>query len=232
MDFLANQRDRNGLHMLSSESTYFDSLHGFRMILDEESIAKAVQKIADVINGKRFEGKRIVLCGVLKGCFVFMADLMKRLTRPYSVYFVEAWSYSGKHQKEVTIATTLNKDKLQDKHVIILDELLDRGHTMDKVVTHLQKELSIPRSQMTTCVLFEKNVLRDASLEADIVGLRGLPNVWLVGYGLDDGGTKRGWPFIYAQAKDNEEDMTEDDALFGDEDFHQSVLDRLSDGLK
>ena len=99
--------------------------------------------------------------------------------------------------------------------MILVDELLDNGHTMHTMMLHLMKTLSIPRTQITTCVLFEKHVAtRDKSFDAEICGIPNLPNVWLVGYGLDDNGTKRGWTELIAVPKIPGIPKSPDDAIF------------------
>jgi len=78
-----------------------------------------------------------------------------------------------------------------------VDELLDKGKTMHTMKEHLMKELNISHRDVTKCVLFSKaHPERQPEWEADIIGLADMPDVWLVGYGLDDDSTKRGWPHL------------------------------------
>lgn len=84
----------------------------------------------------------------------------------------------------------------------MVDELLDNGHTMHAMLKHLMGTLGLARSDIATVCLFSKEQEdRPAHFEADITGLPGLPQLWLVGYGLDDCGTKRGWTELFAKPK-------------------------------
>lgn len=99
--------------------------------------------------------------------------------------------------------------------MILIDELLDKGHTMHTMAQHLMTTLKIPRTQITTCCLFSKTVPdRPKEYDADLCGLVNLPGVWLVGYGLDDLGTKRGWTELLAMPKAPGIPPTPDDVIF------------------
>lgn len=213
--FLSNQVDRVGNSMSQSKSAYFASCRDAKLILSEAEIDRGVQKVADFLNNN-YVGEKIVLCGILKGAFIFITDLCRKLRRPYSIYFVEASSYSGQKQSDnVELLSRIVPSKFEGRRVILVDELLDNGHTMHTMMQHLMTELSIPRAQITTCVLFEKHVAtRDKSYDAELCGIPNLPNVWLVGYGLDDNGTKRGWTELIAVPKIPGVPKSPDDAIF------------------
>jgi hypoxanthine-guanine phosphoribosyltransferase len=116
--------------------------------------------------------------------------------------------------------------------VILIDELLDKGHTMDTMAGHLMEQLKIPREKITTCVLFAKTVPeRPKKFDADIAGLVNLPGVWLVGYGLDDMGTKRGWTELLAMPKAPGIPATTDDAIFEESEAGVALLKGLRAGL-
>ena len=76
----------------ASNSSYFEGVEDYKMVMTEEEVDMAVRKVAEVLNNK-FKGEKIILVGILKGAFIFMAQLVRYLTRPYSIYFVEASSY-------------------------------------------------------------------------------------------------------------------------------------------
>jgi hypoxanthine-guanine phosphoribosyltransferase len=142
---------------------------------------------------------------------MFMSDLCRTLTRPYSVYFVEASSYGdAKEQKggSVSISSDIPTSKFHDSitkrphKIVLIDELLDNGKTMEEMKQHLLKRLSATHTDndiLTTCLFSKK---RDRIYpEADVTGIPDLPDLWLVGYGLDDRGTKRGWTELFAIPK-------------------------------
>jgi len=151
-----------------------------------------------------------VLVGILKGAFMFMSDLCRAMTRPYSVYFVEASSYKeGRTQlASVEVSSDICKDKFvdpvtKDKHkIVLIDELLDNGKTMEDMKRHILDVLkdSHTEADILTVCLFSKERARECP-EADVTGIPNLPDLWLVGYGLDDRGTKRGWTDLFAVPK-------------------------------
>jgi len=142
--------------------------------------------------------------------FMFMSDLCRALTRPYSVYFVEASSYKNAREQasSVDISSEMADAKFFDAttraphKVVLVDELLDNGETMHQMKLHLLAKLAATHSEkdiLTVCA-FSKQRERSAP-EADITGIPNLPDLWLVGYGLDDRGAKRGWTELFAIPK-------------------------------
>lgn len=223
--FLDSQMDRSSCGLGSSKSDYFEDVDKYKLVMTAKEIDAAVQRVADCINSDRFKGKKIVLCGILKGAFIFMTDLVRRLTRPYSVYFVEASSYKGQVQSEtVEVLSEIVPEKFAGRHIVLVDELLDNGATMRSMLHHLMQKLNIPREDITTCVLFtkrnESRMLKEPQSDwnADIAGVENLPDVWLVGYGLDDNGTKRGWVHLFAKPKASGVPCGPDDQIFDSED--------------
>lgn len=206
--FLAPLRDRN-MQPPMAGSKYFQDQKNYRLILTHEEMEAGVRIVA-----RRIEtwsrGDRIVLVAILKGAFMFLSDLCRALVRPYSVYFVEASSYKEKRSQggAVEISSDLASAKFCDTvtkaphKVVLVDELLDNGKTMQEMKQHLLKALSATHTEddILTCCLLSKKRPRDFP-EADIVGIPDLPDLWLVGYGLDDRGTKRGWAELFAIPK-------------------------------
>ena len=205
--FLAPLRDRNMQPPLAG-SKYFQDLKNYRLILTSEEILAAVRIVARRIESW-CKGERIILVGILKGAFMFMSDLCRALLRPYSVYFMEASSYeNARHQsdtvkvKEVAEAKFVDTQSHAPHKVVIVDELLDNGKTMQEIKQHFIQKLSATHTEqdiLTVC-LFSKKRERKWP-EADITGIPDLPDLWLVGYGLDDRGTKRGWTELFAIPK-------------------------------
>lgn len=206
--FLAPLRDRNMQPPLAG-SKYFQEQKNMRLILTDEEVQAGVRIVAHRIE-TWCKGERIVLVGILKGAFMFMSDLCRAMTRPYSVYFVEASSYKeGRTQAEkVQVSSDISKAKFvdpntKDKHkIVLIDELLDNGKTMLDMKKHILEELHETHTEndiLTVC-LFSKDRPRECP-EADVTGIPNLPDLWLVGYGLDDRGTKRGWTDLFAVPK-------------------------------
>eukprot|EP00929_Paragymnodinium_shiwhaense_P083659 TRINITY_DN4465_c0_g1_i1.p1 TRINITY_DN4465_c0_g1~~TRINITY_DN4465_c0_g1_i1.p1 ORF type:complete len:482 (-),score=141.18 TRINITY_DN4465_c0_g1_i1:504-1949(-) len=205
--FLAPLKDRNMQPALAG-SKYFQDVRRYKLILAREEIEACVKMVAHRVETWA-KGERIILVGILKGAFMFMSDLCRALVRPYSVYFVEASSYKdGKTQGNMEISATLSASKFMDAtskkphKIVLIDELLDNGKTMQDMKMYFLKMLDKTHTEkdIVTCCLFSKKRERQWP-EADITGIPNLPDLWLVGYGLDDRGTKRGWTDLFAMPK-------------------------------
>lgn len=206
--FLERQKDRN-MNPSLNDSKYFQDHKNYRLILTKEELEAAVRIVAKRIENWS-KGERVVLVGILKGAFMFMSDLCRALTRPYSVFFVEASSYADSREQgsAVAINSELASAKFCDAmsrrphKVVIVDELLDNGKTMLEMKQHFLRLLGGTHgdNDILTCCLMSKKRERDCP-EADITGIPDLPDLWLVGYGLDDRGTKRGWDNLFAIPK-------------------------------
>jgi len=206
--FLATQRDRNMQPPLAG-SKYFQDQKSYRLVLTKEELEAGVRIVARQIETWS-KGERIILVGILKGAFMLLSDLCRALSRPYSVYFVEASSYKeGRVQGTgVEISSELATAKFCDAttkaphKVVLVDELLDNGKTMHEMKQHFLSSLASTHTEddvLTVCLLSKKRERKWP--EADITGIAGLPDLWLVGYGLDDRGTKRGWNELFAIPK-------------------------------
>lgn len=192
----------------------------WKFLMTPSEIEQAVQKLAKTISEHYKQStkptKPLLLVGILKGVFVFLADLCRALDIPYSVYFVEASSYSGQEQEQkVQFLSQLVPEKFQGKTVLVVDELYDRGHTMKQVCATLiaTPELGLTPADVRRCVLWSKASKEQTESALDFVGLY-LPNVWVVGYGLDDNGEKRGWKYLFAVPKADGVDKSPDDVVF------------------
>jgi len=172
----------------------------WKLLLTSTEIQLCVRWVAAQIN-RKFKGQKIVLTGILKGVFIFMSDLCKHLTIPYTVNFLEASSYVGRKQSgQVTLTSGLQPKRFEGRKIVLLDELFDNGKTIHTLTQILMDHLNVPRSDIYTCTLFKK--IKDIKYPApDLTGFDQFPDLWLVGYGLDSNGTKRGWPHVYGVPK-------------------------------
>lgn len=161
-----------------------------------------IQWLAEVIN-RKFNSEKIVVTCILKGCAYFLVDLTKKLTIPHSIYFIEASSYHDEQLQGETIEilSLLVPSKFQGRKVILLDELYDNGFTLQAVKHKLIDETKIQASDIFTCTLFHKSKSHNQYELPNLVGFRDLPDLWYVGYGLDDKQEKRNWPHLYAMPK-------------------------------
>lgn len=164
------------------------------LVLDKETIARKVAEVARQISADYKEAD-LVLIGVLKGAFVFMADLMRRLeVERVAVDFVRLASYGFNYQSSERIR--LLKDfeiDIQNRDVLIVEDILDTGLTVAYLKQHLQK--FNPRS-VKVCVLIDKYERRQVELQADYVCQK-VTEGFLVGYGLDYAEAYRNLPGIF-----------------------------------
>lgn len=197
-------------------------IHTWKLILTKKEIKLAVKTCANIITTK-FRGKDVVIVCILKGAVYFFVDLTRQLTIPHSCYFIEASSYHNSQQQSniLSIMGSIEPSKFVNKHVILVDELYDNGHTMEQIKRAINEKASVPMEKIFTCVLFKKNKTTTTT-KPDLYGIN-TPNVWLVGYGLDDKQEKRGWTNLFACPKCANVPETDDDIIFKD----QSAYDQM-----
>ena len=200
----------------------------WKLLMTEKEINSINDYVADVIN-KKFIGKNIVIVSILKGAIYFTVDLTRRLTIPYSLYLLEASSYKNKQTQceELELLSKIIPSKFEGKTVILIDELFDNGLTLHQVKNKLLSEVtSLKEDDIFTCVLFKKN--KETKYQyPDLVGFDILPNVWVVGYGLDDKQEKRGWKHLFAVPKSDGVPKHQDDNLFDDPDYYNYLRDNI-----
>ncbi|MFN2189022.1 MAG: hypoxanthine phosphoribosyltransferase [Candidatus Promineifilaceae bacterium] len=163
-----------------------------RVLVSEEAIQQRVRELADQISKDYADREQILLVGILKGAFIFLADLARQLSIAHSVDFMAISSYGDATQStgEVRLMMDL-REPIQDKHVVIVEDIVDTGHTL-YYLTRLLRERE-PAS-LKTCALVRK-VRERLDVPVDYLGFD-VPDVWLVGYGLDYADHHRTLPFI------------------------------------
>lgn len=179
-----------------------DIANQWLLLLTEDEIQRGVRKVAAEIN-RVFEGQDIVILSILKGCVYFFVDVTRCLTIPYSTYFIEASSYHDEQvqSNEVELLSKIVPSKFKSKKIVLLDELYDNGATLDAVKCKLMQILGKPADDIYTCCLFCKEKPTRSFPLPDLCGFPNTPNVWVVGYGLDDAQEKRGWKDLWAIPK-------------------------------
>lgn len=207
-----------------------DSTKNWKLLLTEEEINKINDYVAKTINEK-FIGQNIVVASILKGAVYFTVDLTRRLTIPYSLYFIEASSYKNKQtqSEELELLSKIIPSKFEGKKVILIDELFDNGLTLHQVKNKLLSEVpSLVSDDIYTCVLFKKDKEVKHPLP-DLSGFPNLPNVWVVGYGLDDKQEKRGWKHLFAVPKSEGVVKHEHDKLFESSEYYHELRLNIKD---
>lgn len=166
------------------------------MLIDEESVAKRVRELAREIERDFSEAEsEPVVVGLLKGAFVFVADLIRELNMPVIVDFLWVSSYGQSMESSgvIRIVKDLDTD-LEGRWVLLVDDILDTGLTLKEIHTFLKSKR--PRV-LKTCVFLEKEGRKKVDFDPDYLGFK-VPNRFLVGYGLDWGELGRNLKGIYA----------------------------------
>ena len=162
-----------------------------RVLISEEAIEAEVARVGRQIT-EDFRDKNPIFVGVLKGCFIFMADLMRHVDIKCTMDFMAVSSYSGTSS---TGAVKINKDLGQDiegRHVIIVEDILDSGVTLSYLKHYL---LGRNPASITIATLMDKPSRRKADVYADYSCFE-VPDAFVVGYGLDYNEHYRNLPFI------------------------------------
>ena len=162
-----------------------------KVLISAEEIEQAVARVGKQIT-EDFRDKDPIFVGVLKGCFIFMADLMRHVDIHCSMDFMAVSSYAGTSS---TGAVKINKDLSQDiegRHIIIVEDILDSGVTLSYLKSYLM--VRHPAS-VTIATLMDKPSRRKADVYADYSCFE-VPDAFVVGYGLDYNERYRNLPYI------------------------------------
>ncbi len=135
----------------------------------------------------------LVIVGLLKGAFIFMADLVRHIHHPLSVDFMIVSSYGNEQKSSGWVKLKYTPTDLQDKHILVVDDILHTGTTLRRVCQILQDQR--PKS-LEACVLLNRNTDAGRLLHPLFVGFNLTHTGFLVGYGLDDAEGKRNLPYI------------------------------------
>jgi hypoxanthine phosphoribosyltransferase len=163
-----------------------------RIVFDEETIARRVQALGREITTAYPDGDLLVL-GLLKGSFIFLSDLVRKIDRPLQVDFIVASSYGEGTVSSGNVRLVYDPEtELAGRHILLVEDIIDTGKTLNKLVALLKQRR--PRS-LEICALLDKHVAEHLELEAKFVGLAA-PTLFLVGYGLDHAENFRHLPYI------------------------------------
>ena len=162
------------------------------ILLEEEAIQKRVEELGRQIT-RDYEGKELVLVGILKGAVVFFSDLIRHVELPMSMDFMAISSYGNatKSAGVVRILKDLDKD-IVGKHIIIVEDIVDSGLTLSFLKDNL---VSRGAASLRICALLDKPERRKVDIKADYQGFT-IPDAFVVGYGLDYAERYRNLPYI------------------------------------
>ena len=163
-----------------------------RELISEAAIARRVDELAARISTDYAGAGEVLLVGVLRGAFIFLADLSRRLTVPCSVDFISVSSYTGAVQAGGVRLVLDVRSSLAGRHVLLVEDIVDSGHTLDYLLRTF--EARGPAS-LKSCVLTRKPGRLEVDVPIDYLGFD-IPDEWVVGYGLDLDDRLRTLPYI------------------------------------
>jgi hypoxanthine phosphoribosyltransferase len=154
--------------------------------LSEQEIQDRINQLAIQISAD-YEGKNPLFIGILNGSFMFASDLYKNITTPSTISFIKLVSYKGTTSTGTVITSIGLEENLQDKDIIIIEDIVDTGKTMSTFIPSLQQ---LQPASIRICTLLHKPDALQFPLSLDYVGFN-IPDKFVVGYGLDYDGYGR-----------------------------------------
>ena len=165
-----------------------------KLIITSDEIARAVERLAREIK-RDYHGKQPLLLGVLKGSFMFVADLVRQLDFPLELEFVKLWSYGAAQQSSGRVKLVQGlRTPIKDRDVLVVEDIVDTGITTSFLLDYLRKKRP---ASLKLCALTDKPSRRRVPVSIDYLGFT-LPDRFIVGYGIDCDEKFRNLPHIYA----------------------------------
>ncbi|MBN1857281.1 MAG: hypoxanthine phosphoribosyltransferase [Dehalococcoidia bacterium] len=164
------------------------------LLIHHSDIEQTVSRIAAQIS-RDYEGRHLLVVGILKGAFIFMADLVRQITIPIEVDFVTVSSYGSGTSSSRRIRLLQDMTvPVRDKDVLIVEDIVDSGYTLSYVMQHAT---DVGALSVAVCALADKPSRRETPVDVSYLGFT-VPDKFIVGYGLDFDNRFRYLPDIYA----------------------------------
>lgn len=162
-----------------------------KILITDKQIARRIKVLASEIEND-FRGREMVVVSLLSGTVMFLADLIRHLNLPLRLDFMGVSSYgAGTESGELIFTKELRLD-VKGRDVLLVDDILDTGKTLSRVLPKLR---ALQPRRIKTCVLLDKPARRREGIIADYVGFE-IPDLFVVGYGLDFAERYRNLPFV------------------------------------
>ena len=164
-----------------------------RVLIDTETIQHRVDELAQQLTADYKDVEQLVVVGVLKGAFIFLSDLCRQLLVPHRVDFIALSSYGTGATITGVVRMLMDlKINIEGRHVLVVEDIVDSGHTLDYLMRNFATRQP---ASLRSCVLLSKPDRRRVEVAVDYLGFE-IPDVWVVGYGLDYADTYRTLPYI------------------------------------
>jgi hypoxanthine phosphoribosyltransferase len=163
------------------------------VLISEEEIQTRVLELAKQISVDYADSDDLVLVGVLKGSFIFLADLSRRLSIPRTIEFIAVSSYGSGSKSTGAVRLVMDvRGNIEGKHVLIVEDIVDTGHTLKYLIGMLESHRP---ASVKTCALVRKAERAEVEVQTDYLGFD-IGDEWVVGYGLDFAERYRTLPYI------------------------------------
>ncbi len=163
------------------------------IIISEEQIRERIKEVGEQIS-KDYSGEKVYVLSLLRGSFIFTADLVRNIDLPTIIGFMTTSSYGHGEETSGNVKVVNDiPDNIKDFNVLVVDDIVDSGITMDFVMKHV-KELGA--KNVKCCVLLDKPERRKVDIEPDYCCFQ-IPDVFVVGYGLNYGDYYRNIPYVF-----------------------------------
>jgi hypoxanthine phosphoribosyltransferase len=162
-----------------------------RVLINDKQIARRIRELAVEIE-RDFKGREMVVVSLLNGTVMFLADLIRHLSLPLRLDFIGVSSYGLSTESGDLVFTKELRLDVRGRDVLLVDDILDTGRTLRNVLARLRP---LKPRRIKTCVLLDKTARRVEDVRADYVGFE-IPDVFVVGYGLDHAERYRNLPFV------------------------------------
>ncbi|MEG0051290.1 MAG: hypoxanthine phosphoribosyltransferase [Terrisporobacter sp.] len=166
----------------------------WEVLCSEEQLDNRIKELGEQLS-KDYSGKKLLVVSLLKGSFVFCADLVRKIDVPVRIEFMTTSSYGHGEQStgRVKIVNDISSD-LEGYDVLVVDDITDSAYTMSHVLTHLKAKNP---ASIKCCVLLDKPSRREVELVPDYCGFT-IEDKFVVGYGLNFGDYYRNIPYVFA----------------------------------
>ncbi|KJR43370.1 Hypoxanthine phosphoribosyl transferase [Candidatus Magnetoovum chiemensis] len=167
-----------------------------RILITEDEIQDKVKELAERINND-YAGKNVLIIGILKGAFMFTADIVRHLRIPIEIDFILSSSYIGTASTEEVKIHYDVREPIRNRHVIIIEDIADTGITLNYIRQRLIQQMP---ASLKICALLDKKIRRSVDVPLDYVGFE-IGDEFVVGYGTDYNDKYRNLPYISAISK-------------------------------
>lgn len=163
------------------------------ILLNEEQIHERIKELGEIIS-KDYAGKKLYVLSLLRGSFIFAADLVRQITIPAKIGFMTTSSYGHSEESSGIVKVVHDvPDNIEGFDVLIVDDIVDSGITMNFVANHVKK---LGAASIKTCALLDKPSRRQVDIKPDYYCFE-IEDVFVVGYGLNYGDYFRNIPYIF-----------------------------------